>query len=531
VSNTKKMFSSAITVIIFLFSIFSLYYNSQAYASTIHITVNTNKQTYYSQENVEVSGILTADGQPLSDNIVGLQANKPSGTAIALRTVATGPALSENWPLTILEVTPTDANDNPKSTFNPGSFAYFDVKIGSNENHTITAYAGINVYDGRLFPLGVWSTSAPISAGNTMLFRVELAWIPPWAHTGSAIAYATVYDTNSPQDHGYPLCPEKNATFTISHYSSDPPAQILKTSSTTYSTQDPGQYMASFRVYGVPKPQTGIYKVYASSYHQGELAFAQKQFNVEPATFPPQASFFYLPPEPYVNMTITFDASASTPENGTITSYIWNFGDGSPEVVETDTTTTHIFKNDGRFIVTLNVTDSEGLWSTTAKPIDILPPTGPTADFSYSPGAPWVNGTTTFDGSSSILGWNGTGYTPIDSYEWNFGDGNQTSTTTATITHVYTAEGNYTVSLVVIDKNGLSDSTSKVVPVSLTSGLIGDVNGDGTVDIFDLVIVSAAFGSNPGEPSWDARADINGDGTVDIFDLVIVSSHFGESTT
>ena len=54
--------------------------------------------------------------------------------------------------------------------------------------------------------------------------------------------------------------------------------------------------------------------------------------------------------------------------------------------------------------------------------------------------------------------------------------------------------------------------------------LQADVNGDGTVDVADLRIVAAAFGTSP--PS-DTRADLNGDGVVDVRDLVEVARRFG----
>jgi hypothetical protein len=60
--------------------------------------------------------------------------------------------------------------------------------------------------------------------------------------------------------------------------------------------------------------------------------------------------------------------------------------------------------------------------------------------------------------------------------------------------------------------------------------LVGDLNGDGTVNIEDLFIAAEAYGSYPGHPRWNPQADINGDDEVDIMDLFLIAKHFGETT-
>jgi hypothetical protein len=57
--------------------------------------------------------------------------------------------------------------------------------------------------------------------------------------------------------------------------------------------------------------------------------------------------------------------------------------------------------------------------------------------------------------------------------------------------------------------------------------LIGDLNGDSVVDLYDAIILANAFGSTQSAPNWNPDADINGDGVVDIFDAIILISHIG----
>lgn len=54
-----------------------------------------------------------------------------------------------------------------------------------------------------------------------------------------------------------------------------------------------------------------------------------------------------------------------------------------------------------------------------------------------------------------------------------------------------------------------------------------DINGDGIVDIFDLVLVCKAYGSVVGEPEYNPDADLNQDGLVDMRDVAAVCRHWG----
>ncbi len=59
---------------------------------------------------------------------------------------------------------------------------------------------------------------------------------------------------------------------------------------------------------------------------------------------------------------------------------------------------------------------------------------------------------------------------------------------------------------------------------SAANKLIGDVNGDGTVNIADLVLVASSLGQ-----TGKNAADVNGDGVVNIADLVLVAGALGNN--
>lgn len=76
---------------------------------------------------------------------------------------------------------------------------------------------------------------------------------------------------------------------------------------------------------------------------------------------------------------------------------------------------------------------------------------------------------------------------------------------------------------------GISDFSFDII-IKGDSGPLGDANHDGKVDVLDVIIVSTAYGSSPGDPTWNANADLNGDGKVDGLDIDIVKSSYGTIT-
>jgi hypothetical protein len=87
--------------------------------------------------------------------------------------------------------------------------------------------------------------------------------------------------------------------------------------------------------------------------------------------------------------------------------------------------------------------------------------------------------------------------------------------------------------VVLMDPSGATISSSQYTIVNgnykLTSsagGLVGDLNGDGKVNIEDIALWGAAFGSTPSSSRWNPQADLNGDGKVDIIDAVIITMHW-----
>lgn len=93
--------------------------------------------------------------------------------------------------------------------------------------------------------------------------------------------------------------------------------------------------------------------------------------HLDGAILPIMVSFDYSPITVYADVEIDFDASASFAEYSAITSYAWNFGDGTVDTL-VDATATHTFTEAGDFEVVLTVTDEFGFKNSTSVSVSVL---------------------------------------------------------------------------------------------------------------------------------------------------------------
>ncbi len=158
-----------------------------------------------------------------------------------------------------------------------------------------------------------------------------------------------------------------------------------------------------------------------------------------------------------VPLTVNFTGSNSLDDVG-VTSYLWDFKDG-PGSTSTDADPTYIFNSIGTYEVDLTVGDIDGNSDTKSITIEVtgtgVPPVA-LATANVTEGEAPLEVIFTGSTSSDDLS--------IDSYAWDFGDGNLS--TEADPTYVYTTPGIYTAILTVTDIEGLTDTAEITITVN-----------------------------------------------------------------
>ncbi len=218
----------------------------------------------------------------------------------------------------------------------------------------------------------------------------------------------------------------------------------------------------------------------------------------------PKASFTVTPGGGNDPLTVQFSDNST----GNVTSWYWDFGDGS---TSTSQNPNHTYAAIGTYVVTLKVSNAFGSDSL-INPIT-LSTSAPVANFTLSANSGNAPLTIQFTDTSTGI---------VNSRIWNFGNGN--TSTDQNPSHTYYQAGTYAVTLTVINNFGFNTLSSSVnVSSGNTDG--GDTGGDtGTNYSVANFTSNVTSGNTPltvqftdlstGSPSsWEW--DFNSDGQVD----------------
>jgi gliding motility-associated-like protein len=169
----------------------------------------------------------------------------------------------------------------------------------------------------------------------------------------------------------------------------------------------------------------------------------------------PVAGFTVSAPQYCAGSTVTFTNTSTLTGSGTITRWIWNFGEGPNVVVNAPASPdqTHTYAAPGTYRATLRVESNTGCASQEFEFNVVIGP-APVADFNL-PSICMPNGAAQFNDLSTIS--TGT----ITAWSWDFGDGN--TSTQQNPLHNYTGPSPFTVILTVTSNNGCTGTKTQVL--------------------------------------------------------------------
>ncbi len=173
---------------------------------------------------------------------------------------------------------------------------------------------------------------------------------------------------------------------------------------------------------------------------------------------PPQAAMQVSEFSPDEDETVRF-SDCSHDEDGTISSWRWDFGDG---ISTSGKAAQHAYQEDGTYTVTLTVTDNNGATASVRADVNVAN-LAPVANV-QPVGDVLTGDSVLFDGSQS-RDMSPQGKTVL--YEWDF-DGNGTydeTTSEPTLSRTFSDDGVYSVTLRVTDDDG---ATAVSAPVTVT---------------------------------------------------------------
>jgi PKD repeat protein len=194
----------------------------------------------------------------------------------------------------------------------------------------------------------------------------------------------------------------------------------------------------------------------------------------------------------------TFDGSASSDSDGSISGYSWSFGDGG---TSTGVGPSHTYLTGGAFTVTLTVTDDDGATHSASTTATVTPPNQPPSAAITGPASGETGDSLAFSaaGSGDLDG-------SIQDYAWDFGNGVTALGIGPTVS--YASAGTYTIVLTVTDDDGAADTATVTVAISDPAGPGANVVGVWT-DGFGNVLTTATPGQTVYLQVCTTRGDLS----------------------
>jgi subtilisin family serine protease len=105
----------------------------------------------------------------------------------------------------------------------------------------------------------------------------------------------------------------------------------------------------------------------------------------------------------------------------------------------------------------------------------------------------------------------------------------RTITLTADTKNV-TAGHHYVLTAVaIIEEMDYNPSDNRLAGPTITIRFLGDINGDGKVDMKDIGVLARLFGIKAGDTNWNPDCDLNSDGKINLRDVAMAAKNFGKT--
>jgi PKD repeat protein len=391
-------------------------------------------------------------------------------------------------------------------TVNEGSLVTFDGSGSRDPDGSIVKYEWDLNYDGRAFTVdATGQTASTRYPDGPATVTVALRATDDKGASHIAATQVKVENVSPMVEAGGPYVGQVSSLISLAGTATDP--GLIDQVGLTYRWEFGDGNEGYGSIVSHSYAQAGSYTVELTvTDKDGALGTDMATVEVYAVNHPP-AAVISGPTSGLVGETLSFSGINSADRDGRIVRYIWDFGDGT---TGSGVEVTHSYNAAGSYQVTLTVTDDGDLSDSATQTVQVDQPNLPPKAIISGPTSGLVGETLSFSGANSS---DDDGR--IVSYAWDFGDG--TTGSGLNVTHSYTTDGSYTVTLTVTDNGGLTGKATHAVevnqPVQINLPPTAVIEGPVTAQVSQTIQFDGS-GSSDSDGNIVSSAWDFGDGTT-----------------